>query len=435
MTRTRSSITLTIVGFVAVMAATLPVAAQVPARLFDMQMNTGVVSAQPWPVDSFAGLRLWDSGTDWATLNPQKNKYDFSLLDVWLNRAFDHNQDVLYSFGSTTQWASSIPSDTSCNPADGECDPPKDLAADGTGTDQIWKDFVTAITTHNKNRPSTSAKIKYWEIWNEGSNIKRWNGTFAQMKRMAADARAIIKAADPAAIVLSPSTGIVTSGQISWMDSYLTACGGQYADVIAVHGYVQHGNVLPTAEDFLGFMSTYKTMLASHNQGSKPIWDTEGSWGAQQFTGLTDRNMQAGFLARLYIMHWLKKVARFYWYQWNNDFAGTLWIPDPNNPAGAGTVLKPGIAYQQVYNWLVGAALAASCTKSGTVWKCSLTRPNGYLGLIVWDTAQTCSPCTTSRFTVPAGGYIKYRNLNGQTINITSSTVPVGYQPILLQNQ
>jgi len=400
--------------------------AQVGPNFFGMHMNGGVINAEPWPVDSFGTIRLWDSAVPWALINTSNGVYDWSGLDIWMNHAQQHSVNILYAFGRTPRWASSKPTDTTCANGPGQCDPPNDLKPDGTGTNQHWKSFVTAIAKH------AAGRIRYWEVWNEAPNPRRWTGTVAQMLRMASDARAIIKSIDPSAIILSPSTGIASSTQVSWMSNYLAAGGGKYADVIAVHGYVQHGTVLPVPEDLIGFMSSFRSMLASHSQGTKPIWDTEVSWGVQSITGLTDKNLQAGFVARLHFMHSLTRIQRVYWYEWNNATAGTLWLADPNDPSAPGTVLKPGIAYQQVYNWIVGATLAKSCTTSGTIWQCGLTRPNGYVALAVWDRSKTCSPCTYTSYKVPLG-YTKYRDLSGHSKAITSTTVPIGYQPILLQ--
>ncbi|HSZ01486.1 MAG TPA: hypothetical protein VK788_18455, partial [Terriglobales bacterium] len=180
--------------------------AQMATHLFDLQMNSGTIAEQPWPCVSFVGMRLWDSQVHWRDINTAPGIYDWSLLDLWLADAQLHNIDVLYTFGEVPGWASSDPNDGHCSGGSGACDPPNDLNADGSGTDQHWKDFVSAIVSYSKN--SNTGHIRSWELWDEGlGNPLRWTGTIAQLIRMAHDATAIIKEADSSAVVLNPSFG------------------------------------------------------------------------------------------------------------------------------------------------------------------------------------------------------------------------------------
>jgi hypothetical protein len=410
--------------------------AQAADEFFGLQMNAGIVTQQPWPVVSFGSTRLWNSDTHWADINTADGVYDWSVLDKWLAAAQLHKVDVLYTFGRTPNWASSNPNDPNCAGGLGVCDPPDDLNPDGSGPDLHWKNFVTALVAHNQS--STGAHIQYWETWNEAYHSRGWNGTTAQMMRLAHDARAIIKAADPAAILLTPSTAFSLDGRI-WLDNYLTAGGGQYADAIAVHGYVQTPHHAWGPEDFNKYLSLIKTILVKHGQGSKSIWDTEASWGQASKTGPTDLDMQAGYVARFYLLHWSNGIPRFYWYQWNSqDDVGTLWVPDPHNPTGPGTVLKPGIAYGQMFEWVVGASLSSACSNGSgnrSIWTCELSRSGGYQAEAVWDSSMSCrhGRCRRSEYRV-AAKYKQYRTLDGKTIPITNSTVLIGAKPILLEN-
>jgi hypothetical protein len=100
------------------------------------------------------------------------------------------------------------------------------------------------------------------------------------------------------------------------------------------------------------------------------------------------------------------------------------------------TLLEPGIAYGQVYNWMVGAVPSA-CATSGSIYTCGLTRSGGYQGLAVWDSSLSCSngSCATTSYTVPSG-YTQYRDLAGNVTSINSnSQIQIGIKPILLENQ
>ena len=115
------------------------------------------------------------------------------------------------------------PTDPNCGEGLGTCDPPKELNPDGSGSNQYWKNFVTALVAHNQN--SNTAHIKYWEIWNEAYHTHGWNGTIPQMLRMAQDATAIIKAADPSAMVLTPSFVFTPRGEPGWTVIWLPEAG------------------------------------------------------------------------------------------------------------------------------------------------------------------------------------------------------------------
>jgi len=141
-------------------------------------------------------------------------------------------------------------------------------------------------------------------------------------------------------------------------------------------------------------------------------------------------------VARSYLLHASTRINRCYWYQWNNSAVGALWKPSSTDPSGPGTLLKPGISYRQVYQWTVGATLQAPCSANGSIWTCTFTRPNGYVAQPIWDTAESCAngSCTTIGHTINSK-FIKYRDLNGKTVTITGTMVPIGYKPILLKNQ
>jgi|HubBroStandDraft_6_1064221.scaffolds.fasta_scaffold99881_1 hypothetical protein len=407
----------------------------IPSIYMGMSMNSGTIAQEPWPSVPFSAQRLWDSGVSWQDINTADGVYDWKFLDKWLSHAQAHNVDLLYTFGETPTWASSNPTDSSCAANPGSCDAPNDLNADGTGSDQHWKDFVTALVAHNQQ--SSTGHIQYWELWNEAlGNPLCWTGTIPQLIRMAQDASAIIKQADSSALVLTPTFGPELATSRTQLSSYLAAGGGQFADAIALHGYVTGKHTAGNPEDLVHNMSLSQPILSKYGQAQKPLWDTEASWGDIKTNGFTDPDMQTAFLARFYLLHWSVGIVRFYWYQWNNQRWGTLWTPDPSDPSAPGTLRAPGAAYQQISGWLIGASLASPCSTTGPVWTCKFSRTNGYNALAVWDASQSCvqGTCTTSSFTLPSG-YTRYSDLSGITSALAGSTVAIGAKPLLLVNQ
>ena len=400
-------------------AVTVPTAPAIPASLFDMTINK---TTTPWPTDTFYGQRLLGTGTLWGNLETANGTYNWTTLNKFVSAAQTHGIDLIYTFLGVPQWASSNPSDASCSSWPGSCDPPNDLNSDGTGSNAQWDSFVTKIATQ------MSPQIKYWELWDEPNvagyaNPKTW--TTAQWIRMASDARQIILGINPKAVILSPGTAVGTT----WLTNFLAAGGGSYVDVIAFHGYAN------PPESVVSLITPVRAAMAAAGVSSLPLWDTEASWGLD--TALPDPNMQAGSVARLYLLNAANGVARLYWYGWDFTNRGTLWqtttSTDCETPSNSGYICLAGTAYGQVYNWMNGAVLSG-CSSSGTIWTCNLARPGGYLAQVMWDSSRTCSNgvCQTTPYTPPSP-FIQYRDLNGNTFTVTGS-VPLGAEPIMLEN-
>ena len=407
----------------------------IPATLFGMHMHKPMIEDnEPWPTVPFGAGRLWDTGTYWAEINTGNGKYDWDLLDKWLAKFHEHGiDDLLYTFGRMPQWVSSRPNDSDCAKAGsvkgiGSCGPPNDLKPDGTGTNQHWRDFVTAIATHSKN--SRTSHIRYWEIFNEPNQEKQWKGTNAQLIRMAKDAREIILGIDPHALIVTPTGSLKFHQDV--MEEYLHDGGGKNEDIVAVHGYVHNGKPgsYPATADIIPGVQFLHKLMADRGLASLPIFDTETGWGPAANMGFEDDDdFQSGFLSQFYFLHWSQGISRLYWYCWNNGKLGTLWSPDPTNRSGPGRVHKAAGAYEQTYKWMVGATMNQLCSQSGDgIWTCGLTRPGGYEALAVWSTSGTKSYAANAKFK-------KFRDLDGNTTAITGGKVNIGFKPILLQNQ
>jgi len=180
-------------------------------------------------------------------------------------------------------------------------------------------------------------------------------------------------------------------------------------------------------------VNNIQATLAAAGIKGKPLWDTEASWGDEQTNCFTDQDQRAAFLAQFYLLHLSSNVSRFYWYQWNNDIWGTLWSP---TPIPNGTILKPGIAYQQVHTWLLESTLAAPCALSGTQWTCTFSGPSGYQAEAIWDTSQSCSKgtCTSLNIAVEPQ-YSRSYDLAGNSSVVSNHTVAIGLKPIWMANQ
>ncbi len=387
----------------------------IPATLFGMSSHSDVLFGTPWPSMPISAVRLWDTNTGWGQINTANGVYDWTTLDLWVTAAAAHNVQLVYAFGVTPTWASSKSNDTTCDYMDGACDPPSDLNADGTGTDQHFIDFVSAIAQH-------APSITYWEMWNTPHDILQWTGTDAQLVRMTKDANTYIKKYIPTAKIISPANGQLNYNYPSAnctmadkMGGYLAAGLGKYVDIIGLHTYY---TTVP--ENIVPVVQCYQSTMATYNVGSLPLWSTEGAWGTD--TELPSTSDQAGFLARLYLLLWSNGVPRHFWYSWDDITTGTLSNDGVSNSVGK--------AYTQVEAWMSGRTMSTLCSaNTAGIWTCGLTGPNGYAAQAVWH------PGGNKSYTAPTK-YINYLDLGGSKHNISKgATVTVGTQPILLQNQ
>ena len=419
-----------------------------------------------WPTVPFGSLRLWDTSTGWAQINTAQGVYDWSNLDGFISASQAHGIDLLYNLARTPTWASSNPNDSSCGydttdqGGPGQCDPPADLNSDGSGTDADWIAWVSAVATRYKG------EIKYYEIWNEWNASLFWVGTAAQLVRMEQDARCVIEGApsgkscnpnstfpsgtaiDPSARIVSPSP-VGFAAQLNAVQTYLGQyigtqvnghSGTEFADIIGFHGYVSSGSsgFCPIAENVVAVIDDMNSAITGTVAAGKPWFDTEDGWSKAADENFLDPDREAAFLARYELLQRSMGVERGYWYRWDStqNYQGALWT-------SSGGTIEAASAWDELAKWMLGtnlnnaATLSTACTvstTSGVVWSCGLSR-SGYSALAVWDASQDClnGSCPTTPYTVPAGGYTKYRDLTGTETNITGTTVPIGAKPILLE--
>jgi len=442
--------------------------------------DPGSFPASPGPAGSFFGIntnsladpgpaallpvtnwRSLGSGVKWADINTAAGVYDFSRLDKWMAKL--NGADIMFTVFATPSWASShgknsASPNTCCSYQDqngpGVCDPPVDLACDGSGKDQVFIDFLTALVQH-----LGPGAIKYWELWNEPNVDHQWNGNVdcansglahpgeVMLARMAKDLKTTVSRYDPAAQFTTPAA---TDGDKAgnWLSEYLTATdGGQYADINAFHGYNNNGvcpSDCPQAEAVAEQIDHLNSKLPAAARG-KPLFDTEGYWGmgktgnGTRTSAITDADQQASFVARYYLMQMWKKVARFFWWNWDISDETTFYNKTTKELSAA------GYAYAQIVGWTSGGdATVGPCGANPSVktrWTCTITSPAGAVTVAVWDTAQTCANgvCSTTTVSLASIGkgtaFNAYLDLEGRSTAISNQTVPVGLKAILLTNQ
>jgi hypothetical protein len=438
------------------------------AALFGFTENN--TSASNFPTVTFGLQRFWDSPPlQWPSLNTASGVFDFSALDTALATAYTGNvMQSMYTLARTPPWATSAPSDTNCNYTTaksgggaGECDAPIDLNSDGSGSNAIWKAWITAIATHVNDRTylKTHAHIGYWEIWNEPDTQAFFGGSIAQLARLTEDANCIVTgrgviheggngtatpctatAIDPAAKIVMAAAhakGVaLTYGQNELYCSanptgYRLPCPNPpnaiaaAVDIINFHMKPgnESGNNCPspipcTPESGMQWYVSNVKGILQPAELLKPLWNGEASYSKSGFTGAyADTDMKASFMPRYFLINWSLGVSALHWYTWESI-----------SPAAVQT------SYQQTYNWLYGSLLSMPCSAAGTVWSCQITK-SGTNYLIMWDTAQSCASgsCTTGNQIV-AANWTQYQDMTtaSTAIAISGNVVPVGIKPVVL---
>ena len=359
----------------------------------------------------------------------------------------------------------------------GSCDLPNDIDGNGKGSDQTWINWVTAIANHVNPPCPGCAHIKYWEIWNEVyrshilSNYIPPNGTpvvirLRYLRSTGANdpgcpqrdhGQGLINglpctAIDPTAQIVMPSSVANTNGALAVAQNFLycndnpkseSKCttGNQGANAVDIINYHLYVNQEPVETNLMNYVNGGEGLNGIRPslqpaELAKPLWSGEDSWGVtnNNIGQFMDPDLQAAFVARYHMIAWSLDIASEFWYAYDNQAEGTLLsVPPPPQPP---SLTEAGIAYQQVYNWMVGRSMTSPCAlTTKTIWNCTLTAPGGYQGLVVWDTSQTCNPtCGTNSYSVGVQ-FRQYRDLSGNVTQITGNSVPVGIKPILVENQ
>ncbi len=456
--------------------------------------------------------------------DPNNCAYNWTNFDFWISIFNAHGTDWMYTAYYTPDYLSVRgsrcteagqadfgPDATCLGAADvcqnktglmWGCDPPFDVdaipgsgLADGTDQNYMW--FVSAVAQHMENEFET---LKYWEVWNQPDVCSEWNhndqpgtdctvlnpgggpsfGTVTQLVRLATDARAIFPLFVSGVKISSPAIAdaVADAGYMQQLLSVNTAA----FDYIDYDAYFSVGpgcpSQCPVPEMETVQWAAVEVSVNEVGLTTKPILDTEFSWGAT--TDVTDPDMRAAFAARSHILQesYYPLLVRVSWY--GEDFPVDF-TPNPNNDnepnGGTGELWASGLTYLQdnclqpdgtqggydcpaglavsrIAKWTVGTSFLAGCTCSASpnggscsatppsgIWQCPIAGSNAYRGLIVWDSTATAFPCLNlpcgnTIFTVPSQYPADWQDLNGDITQLDgAATVLIGAKPILLENE
>ena len=389
-------------------------------------------------------IRLWDTGTTWAQMQPTSGAPDFTRLDQIVKDAHANGTEVTMVVAMTPQWAAPDPA----NPAY-QTEMPALTA---------YKSFLSTLMNRYKNFPfgpgDSGRGIANYQIWNEANIANFWTGTTAQMAQLTADAAQVRNQVDPGARLIAPAlVARLPYQQKRIAQFYAQKVNGlpvwKYVDALSFNlypldSYPSGSGTRPgTPEDSIRLLNQTKAILYVDGVPSTvPIWDTEINYGmvggGAASEPITD-DLQVAYVMRTFLLNAALGVQRVNWYAYdmgNLPGGGTLGntlLTDPNQrstePLTAG-----GQAFGRIQQWMAGTLVGTTdgrpCAHdlNGT-YTCLIRYPDGGVGRFYWNpygsgqvtlslTAQTIEDEYGTTSAVSAG----------------QKTLQVDYKPVLVRS-
>ena len=352
-----------------------------------------------WPSIEFGSLRLWDNDTSWASIEKSPGVFDWTNLDNAVATAEKNGvTDILMVLSGTPAWAStSTCQPPACLPSPGAAGMPRDLA--------LWDTWVTQVVTRYKGR------ITHFQPWNEANLPTFSEATPAQMADITARTYRIVKAIDPTATVVAPSTGTRLGAAFKrFYPAYLRELGAREwpVDAWAVHSYPAS---LGTTQDRYALAEGFLQTLRDAGAPDLPIWDTENNYGLKG-PGPANPDVDiegkraADWTAITFLDSLRLGISRVYTYVWepSNDLWGIQYY---NGTVGA-------TAMQTMQDWIVGSRYQG-CTQDGVRVTCTFVK-DGKKQLIVYSTQGR------KKFALPKE-FSQVCRLNGKCVDIRKNKV------------
>ncbi|WP_367155781.1 hypothetical protein [Methylomonas sp. HYX-M1] len=328
-----------------------------------------------WPSFNPGTLRLWDTGTTWALIQPEQaginwtqNQYA-KRLDYYIKygRNNNFNLQFIYTLGMTPVWAGTN-SATQCNSSPygpSSCTLPSDL--------DNWRSYVQALGNRYKGI------IKVWEVWNEADIKKHWENSPAKMLELVKIAYEELKAIDPENKVIGPN---VTTYGYRFLSTFIAAGGGDYVDGFSVHSYTGRTPLISYWQ-----LKNLREMLNEAGLGQKEIWNTETNSGCTGTTACALLSNESA-LAQGLALNAALGVDNYSYYTYEGSQTKTS--NPPLVESDFANLTTTGVVYDTVKKWLVGSdvKIIQSGEKGFVLIQVD---KNGSRGYIVWATVGAAS--------------------------------------------
>lgn len=336
--------------------------AAVSPHFFGVTINS---STGAMPTFRVGAVRLWDSRTRWANLQPARGVFDWSILDRLVAGARSQGLPVLFTIGGTPEWAA--PASPRSTYADGSRTGPPDDLAD-------WDTFIRALAERYKGR------IQAYELWVVANDSRFFSGDPATLAEMTVRANKIIKAADRGAGVVCPSMGKLWEGDgRTWFERFAATRAYDHCDAAGVKLHQRQASDPPET------LVELTTLIdrTFHKAGVRPkVWNTGTSYELALAEPL-DEDTAADHAVRFYLAGLYGQINRMYFYSW-----GGVKLPIVLQREG-GPPTRAALHVEELQRWLRGAGIEAC--GHGTAyglpeqgWQCRFRDAEGKTFLILW---------------------------------------------------
>ncbi|WP_063776799.1 helix-turn-helix domain-containing protein [Streptomyces viridochromogenes] len=383
----------------------------VSPELFGVTMNS---SSGAMPSFRAGALRLWDSETRWAQLDPDRGEFDWSTLDRLLDGAEQAGLPTLFVFGGTPAWAA--PNRRKAAYPDGSrAAPPDDL--------NDWDTFVRALVRHAGDR------IDAYELWVMANHPHHYNGSVETLVEMTRRASRIIRAVDAHAVVVCPSITELWKEQAhEYLLRFAELGGYQHCDAAGIKLY-QHRVTDPPETMLEAVRKVDRTFQRAGYH--LPLWNT----GTTQTLPLNDpleENQAANYAVRFYLtgLYARKRgLARMYFYAWGNGSIPLVLQAEGQPPT------KAALFVERLQQWLAhaevrGCGHGLQIALPENVWQCEFLIPDEndtlHAARIRWTHTGTAD--------VPVGaGAQRVEYLDGRARTVDSQdTERITERPVLI---
>ncbi|MFE6611761.1 helix-turn-helix domain-containing protein [Amycolatopsis sp. NPDC057786] len=348
-------------------------------------------------------VRLWDSGTRWQNLEPERGRPEWSTLDRLVDGAGRAGLPVLFVLGGTPGWAAPG-GPPSAYPDGSRAAAPDDLAD--------WDTFVGKVVERYRGR------IESYELWDMANHPKYFTGPVERLVEMVRRASRIIRAGDPGAVVVCPSMGqLGDPAARRVLERFGELRGYESCDAAAVK--LHPGRMADPPETMLALADEVERSFHRTN-GHANLWSTGTDFDVP-LQPPVDPALAADYAARFYLTGLYARFKRMYFYNWGSDR-----VPIVLQPAG-GPPTRAAAHVGRLGRWLDGAKIR-SCgagTRAGlpeNLWQCRFER-DGEEFRIAW------APAGTARSSAP--GTVEL--LDGTRPETGSGSVEITGSPALLK--
>jgi hypothetical protein len=346
-----------------------------------------------------AGFKWVRQDFFWAGTERQKGVYDWSEFDAFTTALEKHGLRPYYILDYSNPLYEETVSST--NPVTGTAEhatasprQPESVAA--------FARWAAAAAEHFHGRGVI------WEIWNE-PNISFWKPKpdAAQYTALALATAKAIRAADPQACVVAPTT---STFPWEFLETVLKSGVLEYLNAVSVHPYRER-QPETAAMDF----ARLRELIQRYEPKGKTIPILSGEWGYASSTNGVSPETQAAYIVRQQLSNLLDGVPVSIWYDWKNDG------DDPGNhehnfgTVGSDLKLKPAyLAIQTMTRELSGCRISARRDTGDTNdFVLVFTNTAGATKLAAWTTIAPHSITLDSKLTVQLEARPKYISVEG----------------------